>query len=196
MPADRTNPNTRQRLLEVGAKAFLYQGYHGTGLKAILDEAGVPKGSFYNYFDSKEDFASATIQHYASCMGGRLERALRGHTSPIAGLRAFFQAEADAFEKVGFIGGCLIANLGAELDDSPICRETLQSSMNEYLQVLTEVVASAQVAREIRNDIEASELASLLSDAWEGAVIRMKVQKSLAPLHQVLDRFLDGFLRP
>jgi len=196
MPVDRTNPDTRQRLLEVGAHAFLHQGYHGAGLKAILDEAGVPKGSFYNYFDSKEDFASATIQHYASCMGGRLERALRGHTSPIAGLRAFFESEADAFEKVDFNGGCLIANLGAELDDSPVCRETLQSSMNAYLQGLTTVVASAQGAGEIRDDIEASELASLLSDAWEGAVIRMKVQKSLAPLHQVLDRFLYGFLRP
>lgn len=196
MPVDRTNPDTRQRLLEIGGQAFLHQGYHGAGLKAILDEAGVPKGSFYNYFSSKEDFASATIQHYASCMGNRLERALRSHTSPIAGLRAFFEGEADAFEKVDYSGGCLIANLGAELDDSPICRETLQSSMNAYLQGLTAVVASAQGAGEMRDDFEASELASLLSDAWEGAVIRMKVQQSLSPLRQVLDRFLDGFLRP
>ncbi len=196
MPIDRTNPDTRQRLLEVGAKAFLHQGYHGAGLKAILDEAGVPKGSFYNYFDSKEDFASSTIQHYAACMGERLARSLRRHSSPIAGLRAFFEAEAVAFEKTDYTGGCLISNLGAELDDSPICRETLQSSMNAYLQGLTAVVASAQGAGEIRGDVEASELASLLSDAWDGAVIRMKVQKSLAPLRQVLDRFLGGLLKP
>lgn len=192
----RTNPETRQRLIDVGIESFLRLGYHGAGLKAMLDEAGIPKGSFYNYFDSKEDFASAAIQHYATCLGTKLNKALREHSSPIAGLRAYFESLAKAFSESEFAGGCLIANLGAELDDSPICRIALQSSMDSYLRAISAVVASAQGAGEVRSDIGSTQLASILSDAWEGAVIRMKVQQTTEPLEQVLDCFLDGFFKP
>ena len=176
--------------------AFLRLGYHGAGLKVILDEAGVPKGSFYNYFQSKEDFASAAIHHYADCMAALLERALSAHESPIAGLHEFFERQASSFEQSGFSGGCLIANLGAELDGNDTCREALQSSSSAYLDGLTAVVESAQAAGEIRSDLAANELAALLSDAWDGAVIRMKIQQTRTPLDGVLSRFLDGFLRP
>ena len=196
MTATRTNPETRERLLKTGMSTFLRLGYHGSGLKAMLDEAGVPKGSFYNYFKSKEDFASAAIHHYAECMRIQLERALGEHTSPIAGLRAFFEAQAESFEQAGFSGGCLIANLGAELDDSDACRKALQASTSAYLEGLSAVVASAQAVGEIRSDIKAEELTAILSDAWEGAIIRMKIQQTSSPLHDILNRFLEGFFRP
>ncbi len=180
----------------MGMDAFLRLGYHGAGLKAILDQACVPKGSFYNYFESKEDFASAAIHHYADCISALLERALDAHDSPIAGLRAFFQGQAESFEQSGFSGGCLIANLGGELDDSNTCRKALQETSSAYLDALSAVVAAAQAVGEIRSDVAAAELASLLSDAWEGAVIRMKIEQSMAPLDGVLSRILDGFFQP
>lgn len=196
MPGARRDPDTRDRLLETGMSAFLHRGYHGAGLKAMLDEAGVPKGSFYNYFTSKEDFASATIHRYAECMSQQLDRALSEHASPIDGLRAFFEAQAESFKEAELTGGCLIANLGAELDDSETCREALRTSTSAYLAGLSAVIASAQAAGAVRSDIEADELAALLSDAWEGAVIRMKIQRTTAPLQSVLDRLLEGFFRP
>lgn len=177
-------------------QAFLRDGYHGSGLKAILDDVGVPKGSFYNYFESKEDFACEVIRHYGACMAAEIDEALTEAGSPLAGLRLFFERQAAGFEASDLKGGCLVANLGAELDDSPACRGALQETMQGYVRCLTSIVASAQGAGEIRKDEEAGVLASLLSDAWEGAVIRMKIQQSLAPLHQVLNRFLDGFLKP
>ena len=196
MPLSRANPETRRRLLEVGVASFLRDGYHGAGLKAILDEAGVPKGSFYNYFKSKEDFASAAVEHYSSCLGAKLERALRENDSPVAALRQYFESQAEDFFAANFSGGCLVANLGAELDDSPICREALQTTVKGHLASLTTVIAAAQGAGEIRKDIDAATLAPLLSDAWEGAIIRMKIQQSADPLKQVLDCFLEGFFRP
>ena len=195
MPRTAAQPDTRERLLEAGVAAFLREGYHGAGLKLILDDAGVPKGSFYNYFKSKEDFASATIEFYAACLSRRLDRALRDHDSSAGALRAFFEGQAEEFLAADFVGGCLIANLGAELDTSPVCRETLRTTAAAYLRSLSAVVASGQGSGEFRKDMDASVLASLFSDAWEGAVIRMKIEQATDPLEQVLDRFLDGFMR-
>ena len=196
MPRSAKLPDTRQRLLDAGVAAFLRDGYHGAGLKAILDTARVPKGSFYNYFESKEEFASASIEHYSACLAQKLERSLREEDSPLRALRRFFESQAEDYIKADLTGGCLVANLGAELDDSPVCRETLQSSIAAYLHGLTTVIAAAQGAGEVRTDMKPAVLASLLSDAWEGAVIRMKIQQSTDPLRQVLTSFLDGFFRP
>ncbi len=75
MARPRLSEGTRQRLLQHGMSAFLQQGYHGTGIKQVLDEVGVPKGSFYNYFASKEAFGAAAIEYYADCLADKMTRA-------------------------------------------------------------------------------------------------------------------------
>ena len=54
----------RENLLNQGVALLMQQGYHGTGLNEILDAVQIPKGSFYNYFGSKENFAAEIIEHY------------------------------------------------------------------------------------------------------------------------------------
>src|SRR5664279_1578513 len=54
----------RENLLNQGVALLMQQGYHGTGLQEILDAVQIPKGSFYNYFGSKENFGAAVIEHY------------------------------------------------------------------------------------------------------------------------------------
>ena len=56
--------NTRQKILEVGAEIIHLKGYNHTGLQEILQAAGVPKGSFYNYFKNKEDFGLQVIDFF------------------------------------------------------------------------------------------------------------------------------------
>ncbi|SMD02241.1 transcriptional regulator, TetR family [Desulfocicer vacuolatum DSM 3385] len=58
----------RTRLIEIGLRLFSHYGYNGTEIKAIVDEVGVPKGSFYNYFKSKEDFTVAGIEFYSDTL--------------------------------------------------------------------------------------------------------------------------------
>ena len=74
MNAKNEKLDTRTQLLQAGMTLFLTQGFHGTGIKAILDVVGVPKGSFYNYFESKNAFGVATIEYYADCVAERLTR--------------------------------------------------------------------------------------------------------------------------
>lgn len=196
MARPRQSETTRQRLLDEGVAAFLEHGYHGTGLKEVLDKVSVPKGSFYNYFESKEEFAAATIRHYAECVAGKLRGAIDSAPDPVTGLRRFFESLMAEFEAAGYVGGCLIANLGGELEGSDICRETLASSFRGWRDGIRDALRHGQQLGLVRADIDALELADLLTEAWEGAVIRMKIERSLDPLHRVLDRLVDDYFRP
>ncbi len=196
MTTSRTNPATRAALINAGVAAFLEDGYHGTGLKQILDRVGVPKGSFYNYFESKEAFASASVDHYAECLAGKLASAVAGERSALAGLRAFMVLLMQEFVEAEFAGGCLVANLGAELDNSPLCRAALQRASKAYHESFSDLLTRAQAEGEFRGDLDPVAMGKLLADAWEGAVIRMKIEQSTASLELVMSGLLDGLFLP
>jgi TetR/AcrR family transcriptional repressor of nem operon len=195
MARPRLSEKTRQRLLDEGVAKFLQQGYHGTGLKEVLDRINVPKGSFYNYFDSKEEFAAAAIHHYADCFAQKMQKAIADAPDPYTGLRRFFESLMADFEAAGFVGGCLIANLGGELEGSDICRESLATAFRDWRDGVAEVLRRSQEIGLVRKDMEASDMADLLTEAWEGAVIRMKIERSLDPLRRVIARLLDDYFR-
>jgi TetR/AcrR family transcriptional regulator, transcriptional repressor for nem operon len=192
----RQSEGTRERLLREGAAAFLEHGYHGTGIKQVLDRVKVPKGSFYNYFESKEEFGAAAIQYYADCFVQKLNDALAGAPDPLTGLRLFFRRLMDEFEEAGFVGGCLVANLGGELEGSDVCRQALSTAFRGWRDGVRDVLREAQGQGTVRSDVDAGELADLLIEAWEGAVIRMKIDRSLEPLERCLRRLLDGYFQP
>ena len=196
MARPRRSQPTRERLLEEGISSLLRDGYHGTGLKALLERAEVPKGSFYNYFDSKEDFAVAAIERYAECIAQQMEASFADAPDPISGLRAFFRAQMDEFVAAGFVGGCLVANLGSELEGNDACREVLDTSMRGYRDGLLGALQAGQKEGLLRSDLPAEAMADLLVSAWEGAVIRMKIERSLQPLEQCLEQLLDGYFQP
>ncbi|MGY2005780.1 TetR family transcriptional regulator C-terminal domain-containing protein [Nocardia gipuzkoensis] len=196
MARPRRSEDTRRLLVEAGASGFLTNGYHGTGIKQILDQVGVPKGSFYNYFDSKESFGRAIIEYHSRCVQRNLTEAFGAAADPVSGLRAFFARLMDDFVAADFTGGCLIANLGGELEGSELLRESLSAAWGAWRDRVAEQLAHGQRLGMIRSDIEAGELADLLLESWEGAVIRMKIDRTLAPLHKCLDRLLGDYFLP
>ncbi|MGW0249488.1 TetR family transcriptional regulator C-terminal domain-containing protein [Nocardia goodfellowii] len=196
MARPRRSTDTRRLLVEEGAAEFLANGYHGTGIKQVLDAVGVPKGSFYNYFDSKETFGRAVIDHHSLCIQRNLAAALGPAPDPMTGLKAFFTRQMDEFVESGYTGGCLIANLGAELEGSEVLRESLSAAFGIWRDGMAEALRQAQELGTVRADIDAAELADLLIESWEGAVIRMKIDRTLEPLHKCLRRLLDDYFRP
>lgn len=197
MARPRLSEHTRQQLLDEGVAAFLAGGYHGTGLKEVLDRVNVPKGSFYNYFESKEAFGAAAIAHYAECLGNKLTEALaKAPDDPLAGLRLFFAQLTAEFQAANYIGGCLVANLGGELEGSDVCRGALVSAMRGWRNGLRKALGAAQQRGQLRADMDAGEMADLLVETWEGAVIRMKIERSTAPLQRCLDRLLGDYFQP
>ncbi len=191
MARPRRSGPTRQRLLDAGAAMLLEQGYHGTGIQPVLDEVGVPKGSFYNYFDSKEHFAAEVIRHMAEKVCASLDGLKQeAQKDALAALRRDLRRRIQGFEG-HFSGGCLFGNLGAEVEDSEECRSALAEAFRAMSACYAAVIAAGQAQGSIRKDVKAGELADHLIAGWEGALLRMKVERSTRPLKQLVHRLLD-----
>jgi TetR/AcrR family transcriptional regulator, transcriptional repressor for nem operon len=181
------NPEVRKRLLAAGLDLIHARGFAASGVKDITDAAGVPKGSFYAYFPSKEAFAAAILEHHWSDIETRLIPILEEGGLAQERITRFFHALADEHEAGDFLLGCLIGNLSLELGGSsePV-RAELVRILGGWNEALTACVRSGQGdTGDVRADLDAAELASLLVEAWEGAALRGKVTRSRLPY----DRF-------
>lgn len=184
-------------LLDQGVQLLMQQGYHGTGLKEILDAVQIPKGSFYNYFPSKESYAAEVIQHYIDPfidqLGGFLyDPGLDG----LSALQNYFAALISSLEQADFKGGCLLGNLMGEIGDtSALCQLSLQFAVQRYQTLLATGLKKAQEEGTVRLDKSAEDMAGLLVNAWQGAMLRMKIERSAEPLKQCCESLLNDYFR-
>jgi TetR/AcrR family transcriptional repressor of nem operon len=187
----------RENLLNQGVALLMEQGYHGTGLKAILDAVKIPKGSFYNYFDSKESFGAEVIQHYIDpFIKKQASHLQQSEGDALGGLNNYFNDAIAELEQAEFKGGCLLGNLMGEIGDtSDLCQKSLQSAVNRYRDSLKSGLVQAQQQGTIRTDKSATEMADLLVNAWQGALLRMKIEKSSEPLKQCYQDLLGDFFK-
>jgi len=177
------NPEVRSRLLQAGLDLVHARGFAASGVKDITDAAGVPKGSFYAYFPSKEALAEAILEHYWSDIQTRLLPILEGDGPAQERITRFFHALADDHEAGDFLLGCLIGQMSLELSSSSErVRAELLRILDRWDGTLSACVRSGQsAAGGIRTDLDAAQLASLLIEAWEGAALRGKVTRSRTP---------------
>ncbi|MBP6368012.1 MAG: TetR family transcriptional regulator C-terminal domain-containing protein [Nitrosomonas sp.] len=187
----------RENLLNQGVTLFMEQGYHGTGLQEILDAVNVPKGSFYNYFGSKEDFGADVIQHYTEPFIMQLTAHLNNSgADALSAIRRYFDELIVELEKNEFKGGCLLGNFMGEIGDtSEVCQKSLQSAVKRYRDLLQLGLVKAQQQGTVRLDKSAEEMADLLVNTWQGALLRMKIEKSSAPIKQCCQDLLGDYFR-
>jgi TetR/AcrR family transcriptional repressor of nem operon len=174
-------PSVREQLIETAFDRFHALGYNGCGVQEITDAAGVPKGSFYNHFKSKELLVCEVLERY--CAASRLDMLAPSKVPPLQRLRAHFEFLAEPYDANGFMRGCLIGNLSTELSDgSPVVREALQVALGRWSDAIAALLREAQQRGELGRGLRPQPLARYLVSAWEGAVARMKVVKSGTPL--------------
>jgi TetR/AcrR family transcriptional repressor of nem operon len=158
----------------------------------------VPKGSFYNHFESKEALGAAVLDRYWQ---QRADASLRilddAKVRPRERLRSYFAAMAAKMAKRGYTGGCLIGNLGAELSDqSKLVSDRLAAVFAGWTEAVETCIRDGQREGEISADCDASVLASFLINAWEGAVLRAKVEKNGIPFEEFNQVVFGRLLAP
>jgi len=189
--------STRDLLLEAGKKTFLEKGYNNSGIEAIVQAAGVPKGSFYYYFESKEDFGLKVLDRFASCYDERQGQFL-GDSSvpPLERLRNYFEAVLARLESDQCRKGCLVGNLSQEMaDQSEAFRARLEEIFESWVDRYAGCLRQAQILGEIGADLDVRELAEFWLNSWQGAVLRAKTMRSTAPLRTFLDVMFGNILQ-
>ncbi|QBD76954.1 TetR family transcriptional regulator [Ktedonosporobacter rubrisoli] len=180
--------NTRQHLLEVGKQLIWEKGYTATGIQDVLHAAGVPKGSFYHYFASKDAFVLAALesymQEYDTYVGHYLED--ETHT-PLERLQLFFEAAGRWYASLLSYRGCMVGNLSQELAayNEPF-RARLQDALTHLRLRIQRCIAQAQASGELSPTLEVEQTADFCLNSLHGALLRMKVEQDPAPLHTFL----------
>ena len=187
--------DTRARLIATGARLVHEKGFNHTGVQEILQASGVPKGSFYFYFRSKEEFGIAVVDFFSQFIAATMDAHLQDASLPhVERLKGFFDAMMEYFRHEGCSRGCPIGNLAQELADlNDTFREKLKQALDAMEANLVTCLQAATEANELANDIDPHEAAAFILNSWEGALTRMKTEKSLKPL-VVFDKMIFEFL--
>lgn len=175
----------RARILAAGTQVMLRKGYNGTGVQEITQGAGVPKGSFYHYFESKEDFAIQALHYYYLPRLERFARALEeGEGSPRERILRFYR------DLVGYFANedepthqCFIGSLCHEMagESQPI-GYAASAVLRRSTELLAAALRQAQEAGEICAEQDPLALGTFIGAAWEGALLRMKIDRQIQPL--------------
>ncbi|MEU4667463.1 TetR family transcriptional regulator C-terminal domain-containing protein [Amycolatopsis sp. NPDC023774] len=185
-------PSVREVIVDTAVTEFHRYGFAACSVDTITRAAGVPKGSFYNHFKSKEDLGAEVVARYAESSGWRDEH---GDLGPLDTLRARFTVMRDVLVDNEFTRGCLIGNMGSErADHSPVIRKQVGASLTHWSDSITDSIRQAQAAGEVKGDKDPELLGRFVLDAWEGAIIRTKVAKSVAPLDDFFDVVFGSLL--
>ena len=175
-------PSVKEEIVEAALKVLHQRGFNATGVQDITDAAGVPKGSFYNHFESKEALGLEVLQRYWERALGNLESLKDQQVAPLARLKAYFRGLNELGRKLKYRPGCMIGNFSIEMSDqSPVMRERLASILARWSRAIETCLKEAQADGSLRRDVDVSSMSAFMLNSWEGAVLRAKVDRSDAP---------------
>ena len=184
---------TRMALIWCGTELLTERGFQITGIEEILSRVGVPKGSFYHYFKSKQDFGIAVIDNYVDFYDEKMSQIFDDETcSPLSRIQRFVDEGKEGMTRYEFKRGCLIGNMGQEL-----------ASLNDEFRMRLEAVLIAWEARlkrcldlaiahkELPANSDTAALSNFFWIGWEGAILRAKLTCTTAPLDQFSTMFFS-----
>lgn len=189
--------DTKVALIRSGVELLTERGYLTSDIETILKRVGVPKGSFYYYFDNKEAFGQEVMASYAQYFAKRLDKHLLNTAlSPLQRINSFYLDAKAGMEKYQFERGCLIGNLGQEVTALPQSyRALLNNILQEWQNRMALCLQEAQTLGEISQTANCEQLAAFFWIGWEGAVMRAKLDKSVEPLTIFITQFFAGLPR-
>jgi TetR/AcrR family transcriptional repressor of nem operon len=177
---------TRSRILSEGRALVLASGFGGLGLTELLTASGVPKGSFYYYFASKEAFGCDMLNDYVADYLAALDAIIARPDPAAERLNSFFSAALGG-EAGSMADRCLVVKLAAEIADlSEDMRHILDEGVIAVCDRLAALLRAGIEDCSITPQADPEAAAALLYSQWLGAAIIAKLSRSAVPLEQAL----------
>ncbi|MDF1824816.1 MAG: TetR/AcrR family transcriptional regulator [Verrucomicrobiales bacterium] len=184
---------TKERILEAAEAIILEQSFHSVGLNQILSAVSVPKGSFYYYFKSKEQFGVEMLQHYANEAYSRRREFLHNteiNKNPVERLLAFFLSVIERVHESGGKCPCLLQKLAAEVSNfSDPMREELAKGISKTIDLFKETLDEAVTEGSLPPNFDTTSESEFIMDYWAGAQQRAITVRNVAPLTTAVETF-------
>jgi len=181
-----SRPSLREQILQAGLPVLFRSGYHAASVRDICAAAGAPQGSFTNHFRSKEAFTVEVLNRYFDYLKGLVRETLSDpNLTPRQRLERYLEVITDKLERERWMTGCLIGDFSLQASShSNVIRKRLDAIFKEWRALFASCIAAAQWAGEIDSEFDAEDLAEFLLTSWQGAILRMKVERTPAALER------------
>ncbi|SCE71776.1 transcriptional regulator, TetR family [Micromonospora coriariae] len=188
--------DARNKILDAAATLIEQRGYSALGVAEICATAGVPKGSFYYFFESKQALARTVIDEHWANQRRQWEQLLGSGRDPLRRLRDLFEATEEVQrtgqQKAGVVAGCLFGNLALELSNrAEEIRRRLQEIFEAQIDLIEQVVVEAKATGLAGPAVDTREAARSIVAQIEGRVLLAKLLNDPAQLETLWRNCLD-----
>ena len=181
---------TKERILDAAEGIMLEKSFHSVGLNEILKAVGVPKGSFYHHFESKEQFGAEMLKHYVAEVSAFKRRALLStepESNPRKRILTYLESMVGKFIENGGKCPCLVLKVASEVvDSSEPMRMALAEGQKEWDSILSKVISEGINKHKISKEIDPIKTARLIGHLWTGAMHRAVVDRDAGSLRESL----------
>ena len=188
----------KQQIMKMSIGVMFKQGYHGTGIKDLTDAAGIPKGSLYNYFINKEDYAKEALKYYYEVMSETFMAKLSDDTlSAKERIIIFYSSAIDNIKlNQNNYDGCFLGKMGQEMG---AYNDNIQQVINDIHQdIISKIKINIEEAikvRSINTAIDPEVLADVINSSWQGALQSIKIRRDFEPLNNFFTILKSVLLR-
>ncbi len=191
--------DTKTRIIKAAEPILLEKGFNGVGINEILKAVGIPKGSFYHWFPSKEQFGVEVMRHYgADALANKRRWLSKRETLPDARERfvAFMESSLTCILDSDCRQVCLIIKLMTEVSSfSEDMRREQAKFFAEVVRIYQDLVEEGQAQGSINSKLNPAVAAGLIHDVWLGAYLRASVLRSVEPAREAI-AFIRHYLAP
>jgi TetR/AcrR family transcriptional regulator, transcriptional repressor for nem operon len=167
---------TKAKIIQQAAELFNQQGYAGSSISDIMRVTGLQKGGIYNHFSSKDELALLAFDYAIAQIRKYYRIALRDKRHAVERLKAIIDTFLKYVDNPPIKGGCPLLNTAVESDDAhPALRERTQQAMNSWRDMLCRIIQIGIDKGEVRPDVNADEVATVLIATLEGAMMMSKL---------------------
>ena len=187
----------RQRILEAAAELFYRKGYHSVGINEVLAAADAPKGSFYHYFQGKEEVAREAIIHFGQRLLQRVSNLMLGpnRNSGADAVRNFVQATTEEVRRGGTVASCPLGSLGMQLSTVPDLAGLADDYLAQLLSLLRQFFETRQARGELAPDSQPDRLAKEFLYLYEGSLVIATIRGSTNAFTVAMESFIETHFR-
>jgi TetR/AcrR family transcriptional repressor of nem operon len=180
-PKPTRNPaQTRQRLLDATLRLMLQQGFAASTVDQICAEAGVTKGSFFHYFESKEAIAKAAVDAFAQ-VGTDLYSPAWSDPSldPLEQLHRLLDIMITFNQRPDEPCVCMVGMMSQELSrTNPEMRAICDRHLTDWADRVTRMLAEAKKVHPVRVDFDPEQVSWFLNSLWQGSMLIGKTRQT------------------